>query len=83
MDIRAPILAVLVGGTPAPGINSVINAVTLEAINDGCRVIGIKEGAARQNRQRRGLGVEGKLFASIGVLDRVLEEGEGMQENML
>jgi len=44
MDIRAPVLAVIVGGAPAPGINSVISAVVLEGLNNGCTVIGIKEG---------------------------------------
>lgn len=37
-------LAILVGGGPAPGINSVINAVTIEAINNGLEVIGIYDG---------------------------------------
>jgi 6-phosphofructokinase len=38
------ILAILVGGGPAPGINGVIAAATIEAINSGLRVIGIREG---------------------------------------
>ena len=33
-------LAILVGGGPAPGINSVISAVTIEARNAGLGVIG-------------------------------------------
>lgn len=37
-------LAILVGGGPAPGINSVINAVTIEAVNNGLEVIGIYDG---------------------------------------
>ncbi len=37
-------LAILVGGGPAPGINSVISSVTIEAINEGIEVIGILEG---------------------------------------
>ncbi len=37
-------VAILVGGGPAPGINSVINAVTIEAINNGLEVIGIYDG---------------------------------------
>lgn len=37
-------LAILVGGGPAPGINSVINAVTIEAINNGLEVVGIYDG---------------------------------------
>lgn len=37
-------LGILVGGGPAPGINSVISSVTLEAIADGFEVIGFYEG---------------------------------------
>jgi len=37
-------LAILVGGGPAPGINAVIAAATIEAINSGLRVIGIEQG---------------------------------------
>lgn len=37
-------LAVVVGGGPAPGINSVISATTIEAINEGFRVLGVQDG---------------------------------------
>src|SRR6188768_247954 len=37
-------LAILVGGGPAPGINSVISAATIKAINEGLDVIGIEDG---------------------------------------
>jgi 6-phosphofructokinase 1 len=37
-------LALLVGGGPAPGINGVISAVTIEAINEGMEVIGFQDG---------------------------------------
>jgi 6-phosphofructokinase len=37
-------LALLVGGGPAPGINGVISAVTIEAINGGTEVYGIQDG---------------------------------------
>lgn len=37
-------LAILVGGGPAPGINGVIASVTIEAINQGLQVLGIKDG---------------------------------------
>lgn len=39
-----PAVAILVGGGPAPGINGVISAATIEAINRGHRVLGIKQG---------------------------------------
>jgi 6-phosphofructokinase 1 len=37
-------LALLVGGGPAPGINSVISSVTIEALNHGIEAIGICDG---------------------------------------
>lgn len=37
-------LAIVVGGGPAPGINGVISSVTIEAINQGLEVIGIRDG---------------------------------------
>ena len=37
-------LALVVGGGPAPGINGVISAVTIEATNRGIDVIGIEDG---------------------------------------
>lgn len=44
MDTSKPALAILCGGGPAPGLNGVISAATIEAINNGLRVIGFKEG---------------------------------------
>ena len=37
-------LAILVGGGPAPGINSVIGAATIRAVLEGVDVIGIRDG---------------------------------------
>src|SRR5262245_31796669 len=37
-------LGILVGGGPAPGINGVIAAVALEAMDKGCTVIGFRNG---------------------------------------
>jgi 6-phosphofructokinase 1 len=37
-------LALLVGGGPAPGINGVISAVTIEAIEQGIEVLGFQDG---------------------------------------
>ncbi|MFN7624235.1 MAG: 6-phosphofructokinase, partial [Acidobacteriota bacterium] len=37
-------VGILVGGGPAPGINSVIGAATIKAINSGFEVIGIQDG---------------------------------------
>lgn len=38
------VLAIVVGGGPAPGINGAISAATIEAINSGLNVIGVKGG---------------------------------------
>ena len=38
------ILGILVGGGPAPGINAVISAATIEAANEGFEVLGIQDG---------------------------------------
>src|SRR2546426_11273363 len=37
-------LAILVGGGPAPGINSVIGAATIRARLDGIEVLGLRDG---------------------------------------
>jgi 6-phosphofructokinase 1 len=37
-------LGILVGGGPAPGINTVISSAAIEAINEGFEVIGIRDG---------------------------------------
>ena len=44
MAASAPVLGILVGGGPAPGINGVIASATIEAINNGLRVLGIYDG---------------------------------------
>jgi 6-phosphofructokinase 1 len=44
MSARKPRLGILCGGGPAPGINSVISAATIEAINSGFEVIGLRDG---------------------------------------
>ncbi len=38
------VLAILVGGGPAPGINAVISAAVIEAVNEGLEVVGIVDG---------------------------------------
>jgi len=45
-------LGILVGGGPAPGINSAISAATIEAINSGLDVIGIYDGYQHLMRGR-------------------------------
>jgi 6-phosphofructokinase len=42
--IQAKKLAILVGGGPAPGINSVISAATIRCQIDGVEVVGIRDG---------------------------------------
>jgi 6-phosphofructokinase 1 len=57
MSTTAKRLGILVGGGPAPGINSVISSVTIEAVNSGLEVTGIYDGfehliAGRADRVR-------------------------------
>jgi 6-phosphofructokinase 1 len=42
--MKQPTMGILVGGGPAPGINGVIGAAAIEAINNGLRVIGFYDG---------------------------------------
>jgi 6-phosphofructokinase 1 len=42
--VSREVLAIVVGGGPAPGINGVISAATIEAVNEGKQVIGIVGG---------------------------------------
>jgi len=55
-------LAVLVGGGPAPGINTVISAATIAAINEGFEVLGVQDGfkwLMREDRSHvRPLGID-------------------------
>jgi len=44
MNASRTIVGILVGGGPAPGINSVISAVTIRSILGGCDVVGIIDG---------------------------------------
>jgi 6-phosphofructokinase 1 len=44
MTLQRTTVGILVGGGPAPGINSVISAVTIRSILGGCDVIGILDG---------------------------------------
>jgi len=55
--MKKEILAIVVGGGPAPGINGVISSVTIEAINLDKKVIGI---------------VDGFKWLSRGISDRIL-----------
>src|SRR5438552_19190581 len=42
--IRRGRLAILVGGGPAPGINGVLSAATIEGVNQGFKVLGLRDG---------------------------------------
>jgi ATP-dependent phosphofructokinase / diphosphate-dependent phosphofructokinase len=44
MSTSRTIVGILVGGGPAPGINSVISAVTIRSMLGGCDVVGILDG---------------------------------------
>ncbi len=59
-------LAILVGGGPAPGINSVISSVTIEAIKKGASVIGIYEGYHHLEKRQKNI-----EFLSIPKVSRI------------
>ena len=44
MASQRTLVGILVGGGPAPGINSVISAVTIRSIVGGCDVLGLIDG---------------------------------------
>ncbi|HMQ22125.1 MAG TPA: 6-phosphofructokinase, partial [Planctomycetota bacterium] len=44
METQQQTVAIFVGGGPAPGINGVIAAATIEARNRGWRVLGLYDG---------------------------------------
>ena len=44
MGLKKDNVGILAGGGPAPGINGVISAATIEAVNSGKKVIGILDG---------------------------------------
>src|SRR5207249_7514358 len=69
--VSAKALAILVGGGPAPGINAVIAAATIEARNRGLRVLGCHEGY--QWLMQRNLGHVEEL--EIAPLSRIHFEG--------
>jgi len=48
-------LGILVGGGPAPGINSVISSVTIEAIKRGASVIGIYDGYEHLEKREKNI----------------------------
>lgn len=71
--MTAPIqktLAIVCGGGPAPGINSVISSVTIEAIKSGWDVFGVYDGFA-------GLGKEEKnvIPLTIDIVSRIHSDG--------
>ena len=56
-------LGILCGGGPAPGMNSVISAATIEAINAGWSVVGIRNGfehLIQGSTEKRDSGLNGK-----------------------
>ena len=42
--MKQPTMGIVVGGGPTPGINGVIGAAAIEAVNNGLRVVGIYDG---------------------------------------
>lgn len=64
-------VAIVVGGGPAPGINGVISAATIEAINRGYKVFGIHTGFQRLMRGE----IECAKELTISDVSRIHSEG--------
>ncbi|MCI0546877.1 MAG: 6-phosphofructokinase [Candidatus Rokubacteria bacterium] len=64
---RKPRLGILVGGGPAPGINSVISAATIRALLQGVEVVGIRDGFERIMRGS----VEGVRSLTLDEVSRI------------
>ena len=60
-------LGILVGGGPAPGLNGVIAAATIEGVNQGYEVIGFRDGfkwlAQGDLQHNRPLSIRGTRFS--------------------
>lgn len=54
-NMKGKKVAIIVGGGPAPGINSVISAVTIEAINRGASVIGVYDGFSHLEKREKNI----------------------------
>ncbi len=85
---RAPrgreVLAILVGGGPAPGINGVVSAATIEAIKHGREVVGIMGGINSLFKADRSCAVKLTLDAVSwieGTGGSVLLTSRGMPQN--
>ncbi len=83
-------LAILVGGGPAPGINSVISAATINAINEGFEVTGIQDGfkwlIKRDNSRARRLNIDDVSqihFRGGSVLGTARENPTKSEESMI
>lgn len=82
-------LAIVAGGGPAPGINGVISAATIEAINHGLRVIGIYDGfkwlAGGDTRHIRPLGIPdvSRIHLSGGSIIRTSRENPSKNKEKL
>ncbi len=82
-------LAIVAGGGPAPGINGVISAATIEAINHGLRVIGVYDGfkwlAGGDTRHIRPLGIPdvSRIHLSGGSIIRTSRENPSKSKEKL
>jgi len=69
-NIQQKTLAILCGGGPAPGFNSVISAAAIEARNNGWEVIGILDGFSHLAQ-----GIQKTIPLTIDTVSRIHYEG--------
>ncbi|WP_428845492.1 diphosphate--fructose-6-phosphate 1-phosphotransferase [Azotosporobacter soli] len=70
---RQKMLAIVCGGGPAPGINSVISSVTIEARKNGWEVLGIYDGFAHLCK-----GIKNVVPLTIDMVSRIHYDGGSM-----
>jgi 6-phosphofructokinase 1 len=87
--VNGEVLALVAGGGPAPGINGVISAATIEAINNGMQVIGIYDGfkwlATGDMKHIRPLGIPdvSRIHLSGGSIIRTSRENPSKSKEKL
>ena len=76
-DNEKGLVGIIVGGGPAPGINGLISAATIEAINNGKKVVGILGGSAGTTHDAFDLVEQAKRYgARIALFGRKINAAE-------
>jgi 6-phosphofructokinase 1 len=60
-----PTIAILTGGGDVPGLNPAIRAITIRALREGYRVVGLRRGWAGLVDYKREAGVDNSEFIQV------------------